>query len=85
MAKLIKWLMEPNPSDRPSAREVLRSNMLPTSVGDEQLSDLLRSLPEHAETLDRVVDTLFSLPLQQAQALDANEVPGNPTTGQVRV
>ncbi len=38
--------MAANPDDRPSAREVLRSEMLPPTVGDEQLTDLLRSLPD---------------------------------------
>lgn len=38
--------MAPNPDDRPSAREVLRSELLPPTVGDEQLTDLLRSLPD---------------------------------------
>jgi len=46
VAKLVRWLMAANPDDRPSAREVLRSEMLPPTVGDEQLTDLLRSLPD---------------------------------------
>ena len=46
VAKMVRWLMAPNPDDRPSAREVLRSQLLPPTVGDEQLTDLLRSLPD---------------------------------------
>ena len=46
VAKLVKWLMAPNPADRPTAREVLRSEVLPPAVGDEQMVDLLRSLPD---------------------------------------
>ena len=58
--------------------------MLPPTVGDEQLSDLLRSLPQHAETLDRVVDTLFSLP-SRPENMDADEIAGTPSTGQASV
>lgn len=43
---MVRWLMATNPDDRPSAREVLRSEVLPPTVGDEQLTDLLRSLPD---------------------------------------
>ena len=46
VAQLVKWLMAANPNGRPSAREVLRSELLPPTVGDEQLTDLLRSLPD---------------------------------------
>lgn len=38
--------MAADPAHRPSAREVLRSELLPPTVGDEQLTDLLRSLPD---------------------------------------
>lgn len=46
VAPLIRWLTAQNPADRPTAREVLRSELLPPTVGDEQLTDLLRSLPD---------------------------------------
>ena len=46
VAELIRWLTAANPRDRPSMREVLRSELLPPTVGDEQLTDLLRSLPD---------------------------------------
>lgn len=46
VARLIRWLTAANPAERPSAREVLRSELLPPTVGDEQLTDLLRSLPD---------------------------------------
>lgn len=82
VAKLIRWLMSPNPSERPAARELLRSSMLPPEVGDEQLVDLLRSLPEDAAALERVMDTVFALPAAQPHE-DAAEGPGYPTTGQV--
>ena len=46
VAELITWLTAANPRHRPSMREVLRSELLPPTVGDEQLTDLLRSLPD---------------------------------------
>ncbi len=39
--------MSPKPADRPSARELLQSDLLPPRVEDEQLKDLLRSLPDN--------------------------------------
>ena len=42
VASLIKWLMSANPADRPTAREVLRGDVLPPLVEDAQLNDLLR-------------------------------------------
>ena len=43
---MVRWLMAANPADRPSAREVLRSEVLPPTVGDDEITDLLRSLPD---------------------------------------
>ena len=83
VAKLIRWLLAPNPAERPSAKEVLRSPQLPPTVGDEALSDLLRSLPDNTAALDRVMDAVFSLPSHDAGSLDPDEVAGTPTTGQV--
>ena len=48
-ARLVRWLTQRNPAQRPSAVEVLRSELLPPSVADEQLTDLLRSIPERCE------------------------------------
>lgn len=45
----MRWLTLRNPAQRPSAVEVLRSELLPPSVADEQLTDLLRSIPERCE------------------------------------
>ena len=46
VAKLVRQMMAPDPGSRPTAREVLRSELVPPAVGDEQLTDLLRSLPD---------------------------------------
>lgn len=76
--------MAPNPADRPSARAVLRSQLLPVTVADEALSDLLRSLPEAPETLDRVVDAIFLLP-DLGSPPSPGEGPGAPANVQVQV
>ncbi|KAI8469455.1 MAG: hypothetical protein J3K34DRAFT_459347 [Monoraphidium minutum] len=60
VAGLIRWLMSPKPSDRPTARGVLRSELLPPVVEDEQLKDLVRSLPANPAAYERVVDAIFS-------------------------
>lgn len=80
VAKIVHWLLSKKPSERPSAQELLRSSLIPPAVGDEQLTDLLRSLKDNRSTLDRVVDTIFSLPAPQT---DPDEVSGAPSTGQV--
>ncbi len=51
VARLIRRLIAANPAERPSAREVLRSELLPPTVGDQQLADLLRSLPDKCAAL----------------------------------
>lgn len=60
VAKLIRLLLQEKPEYRPSSEEVLRSELLPPTVGDEHLSDLLRSLPDNPVAHDRILDTLFS-------------------------
>ena len=59
-AALIKALLSPDPQQRPSAAEVLSSGQLPPRVGDEHLSELLRSLREGSATYDRVVRAMFA-------------------------
>lgn len=40
--------------------QVLASELLPPTVGDQALTDMLRSLPDSPETLDRVVAAVFA-------------------------
>jgi hypothetical protein len=63
--------MSPKPSDRPSAREVLRSDLLPPLVEDEQLKDLVRSLPNNPSTYERVVEAIFSTSAASASSAAA--------------
>lgn len=65
--------MSPKPSDRPSAREVLRSDLLPPLVEDEQVADLVRSLPNNPNTYERVVEAIF--------ACSPSAAPGLPQAG----
>lgn len=53
--------MSPKPADRPTARQVLTSDLLPPRLEDEQLKDLLRSLPDNEIAYERVVESLFSI------------------------
>lgn len=57
---LVKRLMAPNPSDRPSALEVLR-NELPPRMEDESLNDVLRTIQSSEDTyvFDQVISTVF--------------------------
>ncbi|CAG9460030.1 unnamed protein product [Pedinophyceae sp. YPF-701] len=60
-AELVRWLVAADPARRPSAREVLSSDLLPRTLEDEQLEFVLKSLPNNAQHTERVLDTLFDL------------------------
>ncbi|KAH9310730.1 hypothetical protein KI387_025765, partial [Taxus chinensis] len=57
---LVKRLMAPNPSDRPSALQVLR-NELPPRMEDASLNDVLRTIQSSEDTyvFDQVIATIF--------------------------
>lgn len=59
-AALVQWLTAANPGERPSARELLASPLLPASLGDEQLRDMLRSMDEHPDVQETVLEHLFA-------------------------
>lgn len=42
--------------------QVLKSHLLPASVADEQLIDILRALPENPGMYEKIVDSLFAIP-----------------------
>ncbi|KAG2567098.1 hypothetical protein PVAP13_7NG220600 [Panicum virgatum] len=58
---LLRRLLSPSPSDRPSAVEVLQSE-LPPRMEDEWLNDVLRMIqtPEDTYVYDRVISTIFN-------------------------
>ena len=66
-------------------RQVLASELLPPTVGDQALTDMLRSLPDSPETLDRVVAAVFaSGPAATAGAI-AGDAAGAPLPLQARI
>lgn len=149
VCKVIRWLLAPNPAERPTAVEVLRSELLPPQVRagkgvltagslagrgcgpgalvglgnhwlpvrlpcppawtpchpptphpapprlpppaalqvlDEQLTDLLRCLPDNPAMHEKVLDAVFSLSRGAASpAAAALEAPGAPMPVQVGV
>ena len=44
--KTIRWLLQYNPSDRPSASELLKSNLLPAAVVDEVIEEAVRQIAQ---------------------------------------
>jgi len=60
-ALLIRLLLRPDPATRPSAAEVLGAALLPPRVGDELLSELMRSIGDGGATRDRVLLSLFGI------------------------
>jgi len=75
--------MSPKPADRPSARQVLTSDLLPPRLEDEQLKDLLRSLPDNEIAYERVVDSLFSISTsREPQAAGLGAAPARAGSGQ---
>jgi hypothetical protein len=40
--------------------QILKSDLIPASVADEQITDLLRAMPEHPGMYERVVEALFA-------------------------
>eukprot|EP00890_Picochlorum_soloecismus_P000147 jgi/Picsp_1/1132/NSC_04613-R1_non-specific serine threonine protein kinase len=66
-AALASWLLQNDPAKRPTAHEALKSNLIPTTIGNEQLSDLLRSLPDNPQARERMVTALFQLQISSGQ------------------
>jgi hypothetical protein len=56
--------------------QVMKSDLLPPSVADEQINDLLRAIPEHPGMLERVIDSLFALSATPTSPTNENGPPG---------
>ena len=88
-ARLVAWLLAPNPADRPAAADVLASDLLPPRLEDEAVSDLVRSLPDAPDLQDRLVAALVGavpggaeLGASPDEAAGAPLPPADPRLGQ---
>lgn len=52
--------------------QVLKSHMIPATATDEQVTDLLRAMPEHPGMYERIVDALFA----ESSSSGIDEPPG---------
>jgi translation initiation factor 2-alpha kinase 4 len=74
--RIIRWLLSPEASKRPSAFELLHHNLLPPKLEDEQFRDALRALANpHATFYRQLLDHLFltSLKSQKRSELVTSE------------
>ncbi|KAK3142214.1 hypothetical protein QOZ80_4BG0343710 [Eleusine coracana subsp. coracana] len=78
---LLRRLLAPSPSDRPSAVEILQ-NELPPRMEDEWLNDVLRMIqtPEDTYVYDRVISTIFNEDRLIAKSQCQHESSKKPTT-----
>jgi serine/threonine protein kinase len=61
VGQFIGWLLNANPAARPTALEALRSELVPATIADDQLEDLLRSLPDNPMARDKMISELFKM------------------------
>ena len=87
-ARLVSWLLAPNPGDRPTAADILASDLLPPVLEDEAVSALVRSLPDQPELQDRLLGALVAavpggadLGASPDEAAGAPEQPPDPRLG----
>ena len=61
VTSLVRWLTQASPSDRPTAREILASELLPIVVENEHVDSLLRSLSsgEVPDLFQKVMHAVF--------------------------
>eukprot|EP00210_Caulerpa_lentillifera_P004699 g4483.t1 len=78
IAKLVLWLLSPIPSKRPTAKTLLRSEFLPTRVGNEQVQDLIRSLDHDPETYNTIIDGVFQSAQNSRRHLGPSVLAGAP-------
>lgn len=78
VGKLVSWLLNPDPESRPTAQEALKSPLIPSSIGDEHLTDLLRSLPDNPSARDRIIAELFKMETDNPGKLKDSDQPGAP-------
>jgi len=58
--RIIRWLLQEDPQQRPSALELLQSDLLPPKMEDEYMKDALRTIAHpHTSFYHRLVRALF--------------------------
>ncbi|KAK9471529.1 kinase-like domain-containing protein [Dipodascopsis tothii] len=74
--KLIKSLLDHNADNRPSAAELLRSDLLPVRIEDETIQQTLRSLTDPSSPwLKQVREALFAQPYDLVKDLLYDKIP----------
>ncbi|ORZ38826.1 hypothetical protein BCR44DRAFT_1427861 [Catenaria anguillulae PL171] len=63
-AKLIRWLLNHDPAQRPTSLELLHSHLLPTTMEDEYIQEAMRVLTNPANTTQytKLLHTMFAQP-----------------------
>ena len=82
VARLVSWLLSNDPQKRPTAYEALKSSYIPATIANDDLTDLIRSLPDNPSARDKIVLELFKLRNQdqtkEKTSFDLIEYPGAP-------
>lgn len=59
-AKMINWMIEDNPSERPSAVELLSNELLPPKMEDDYIKDILKTISNPTSTFyKKIIDAIF--------------------------
>ena len=61
VGQLVAWLLNADPTARPTALEALRSELVPATIADDQLDNLLRSLPDNPAAREKMISELFKM------------------------
>ena len=73
--RVVRWLTSPNPADRPSARELLLSELVPSKKSDSYLEGALQMLTDpYTNQFSRTVDACFS----SAMKFSKSRLPPSP-------
>lgn len=76
VSSLVRWLTQDSPSDRPTAREILASELLPIVVENEHVDSLLRSVSsgEAPDLFQKVVHAVFERDAGSERGGDAKKL-----------
>ena len=81
VGQFVAWLLNADPAARPTALEALRSELVPATIADDQLENLIRSLPDNPMARDRMISELFKMHSNAnivSKDVDVSELPGSP-------